>query len=666
MRVFKDLNQLPVFKNAVITIGSFDGVHSGHQAILNRINTLARRIDGESVVVTFHPHPRQIIYPSDKTLRLLTNITEKTALLASYGVDNLVIVPFSVEFSQMSADEYILKFLVELFRPRYIVIGYDHRFGLNRQGDVNYLRWYGKMAGYEVVEIEKQQVEDISVSSTKIRRALSEGDIQAANALLGHPFTLGGKVVHGAKIGAKIGFPTANVATGDAHKIVPRQGIYAVYVEHEGQRYKGMLYIGNRPTVEDAGHQSIEVNIFGFSGNLYGEHIQLSLIDFVRADVKFPKIEELKDQLAIDRLAAESMLRAHEERRATAPLPPAQVAIVILNYNGRHHLQAYLPRLLAEPLPLGASIWVADNGSADGSGEWLARAHPDVRQIAMRENKGFAGGYNEALQHIAADYYMLLNSDVAVQPGWLSPLLLCLQANPQVAACQPKILSDEAPENFEYAGAAGGWIDALGYPFCRGRIFSDVEADEGQYDDASEIFWASGAALLIRTELYHRIGGFDADYFAHSEEIDLCWRLKRAGWQVMVVPDSTVWHLGGGTLSYDSPSKVHLNFRNSLYTLFKNEPATTLLWLLPLRLVLDGVAGLLFLSQGKYDHIRAIFRAHWDFFPHLGKLYQKRAMYKKRIQASTIAAPNVDTGRLRGSVVWAYFVEGKRTFRELF
>ena len=659
MRVFNDLNHLPSFRNAVITIGSFDGVHTGHQRIIEKVNALARQIDGESLVITFHPHPRQVIYPKDDTLKLLTTVEEKVSLLEKYGVDNVVIVPFTVEFSQLSADEYIEKFLIEKFHPKYIVIGYDHRFGLNRQGDINYLRWYGQKGGFEVMEIEKQEVDDIAVSSTKIRKALDEGLVSAAQKLLGHPYTLIGTVVHGQKIGSSLGFPTANIEVPHREKLIPPDGIYAVQVTHKEQRYGGMLYIGSRPTLRNYTNRTIEVNIFNFNQSIYDEEVKLELVEFIRHDSQFTDLEGLKKQLEQDRIKARLLLK--EE-------PPAKtktkVAVVILNFNGRRYLAQFLPVVL-EHSP-NAEVIVADNGSDDDSIAFLRKHYPQVRRIELTENLGFAAGYNAALKQIGneQDYYVLLNSDVEVTAGWLDPLVAMLDQDQTIAAVQPKIRAYDQKESFEYAGAAGGWLDALDYPFCRGRVFAVTEKDEGQYDDVQEIFWATGAALVIRAKLFHDIGGFDGDYFAHLEEIDLCWRLKRAGYKIMVEPKSTVYHIGGGTLGYNTPGKAYLNFRNSLYTIVKNEPVGKLLWLLPLRLVLDGLAAILFLTEGKFPHIRSIIKAHWTFFPNYGKILQKRKKTTQLVETVRIGEAN-HAGRFAGSIVWRYYALGKRYFSEI-
>lgn len=653
MRVFYQLEDLPKFERAVLTIGSFDGVHTGHQQLLARINRLARQHGGESIVITFHPHPRQVIYPRDNSLQLLTSIDEKVALFERFGVDNVVVVPFTVAFSQMSADEYIERFLLQTFHPKTIVIGYDHRFGLNRQGDIDYLRWYSKKEGFELIEIEPQEVDNIAVSSTKIRNALLEGQIKNANRWLNHNFQFRGKVVHGQHLGTKLGYPTANLQLEDKHKLIPADGIYAIRARHEEEWYDGMLYIGNRPSIQGVDERAIEAHLFEFSKDIYGDRLTVEFIDYIRGDQQFDDIEALKARLHQDELAARAILTEPEAESVDSAAQNGTVALVILNYNGAEYLRSYLPSVL-ETVGKECRVVVADNASTDNSLEVLRSEFTTVEIVELTKNHGFAEGYNQALRQIEAEFYVLLNSDVKVVPGWLEPCLEALRADSSLAACQPKVKALMNPSAFEYAGAAGGWIDVLGYPFCRGRIFATVEEDEGQYDEAAEIFWASGAAMFIRANLFHAFGGFDPEYFAHAEEIDLCWRLKRAGYRIKAVPAAEVYHLGGGTLEYQSVRKTYLNFRNTLITGFKNEPVTKLLWWLPLRLVMDGMAGFLFLTQGKYKHISAIIRAHWHFFPRLGHWWKRKTQLNQRIKELAIGPPNTK-GVYQGSVVWAYY-----------
>lgn len=302
-----------------------------------------------------------------------------------------------------------------------------------------------------------------------------------------------------------------------------------------------------------------------------------------------------------------------------------RTAIVILNWNGRSWLERFLPMVIVRSA--GAEVIVADNASTDDSVAWMELNHPSVRVIRIATNLGFAGGYNAALEQVEAERFMLLNSDVEVMPDWLDNLNAYLDAHPRMAACQPKVLSQRHPERFEHAGAAGGFIDRNGYPFCRGRIFEITEEDNGQYDDEREVFWATGACLLIRAEAFRAAGGFDAALFAHMEEIDLCWRLRRMGWTIGYTSKAVVHHVGGGSLDYRSPRKTYLNFRNSLIVLTKNLHNGWSWWWLFRRLVLDGFAGLKFLVEGNGLHSWQVVRAHWHFFlrlPHVIK--QRRAL----------------------------------------
>lgn len=686
MKVFYDLNDIPRFENTVLTIGSFDGVHCGHQKILERVSQLAQSIDSQSVVITFHPHPRLVVTSqnpakkeSTSSLKLLTTTEEKVDLFDRYGVDNVMVVPFNKEFAEQSPDDYIENFLVKNFKPTYIVIGYDHRFGSNRQGDITYLKKFESKYGYEVIEIEQQVIQELEVSSTKIRQALETADIQAANKLLGHPFSFTGKVVKGQQIGRQIGFPTANLEITERYKLIPPHGIYAVFAYVEGKKYKGMMYRGNRPVLKDHHNITIEVNLFDFKQDIYGKKLKIELIEYLRPDKYFDSLEGLVIQLADDERQSRDILQIVEN--ATYP----RVAIVILNYNTQNLLSQFLPSVCASHYG-NFEVFVADNGSTDSSIETVRTLNLEgipaslgidrIRVIDLGVNHGFAKGYNEALKHPKLaprsvepekgyDYYVLLNSDCRVSPHWLLPVIETMEKDKTIAAAQPKILSYTKKRKFEYAGASGGWMDSLGYPLSRGRIFDTVEKDRKQYDDEAEIFWASGAAMFIKADLYHRFEGFDAEHWAHMEEIDLCWRLKRAGYKVVVQPNGVARHVGGGTMDYMNPRKAYLNFRNSLYTIFKNEPATKLLWLLPLRLILDGVAGGMFLIKGQFKHIGAILRAHFTFYSKIPQLIELRKHYNQIIEKERIAPPNM-VGRLRGSIVWQYYIGGKKTFTDLF
>lgn len=332
------------------------------------------------------------------------------------------------------------------------------------------------------------------------------------------------------------------------------------------------------------------------------------------------------------------------------------VSIVILNYNGKHFLEQFLETVIRYSKP--HEVIVADNCSSDDSVLFLKENFPNIRVIQNAENGGFAKGYNDALKQVSSDYYVLLNSDVEVIENWLEPLISSL-SDPTVAGCQPKIKSYHKRTLFEHAGAAGGFLDKDFFPFCRGRFFDHVETDNGQYDTTEEVFWASGACFLIRSELYHQVGGLDEDFFAHMEEIDLCWRLKRLGYRFLAVGESEVYHVGGGTLDYLSPKKTYLNFRNSLFMITKNYDG----WRtgkLCTRLILDGLAAVRFLFKGHFSHIFALLKAHVDFYKGLGKMKKKRKLFIQEHKLS----PNFH-GVYKKSILKKRFVENVSFFSQL-
>lgn len=326
--------------------------------------------------------------------------------------------------------------------------------------------------------------------------------------------------------------------------------------------------------------------------------------------------------------------------------------VVILNWNGKSHLREFLPFVIATTPP-GIGIVVADNGSEDGSVAMLRQDFPAVEIIELDKNYGYAEGYNLALARLDADYFILLNSDVKTTPCWTEPLLAALDADPRLMAVAPKLRSYSTPEYFEYAGASGGFIDVLGYPFCRGRILSTIEKDERQYDTARGVFWASGACMACRRELFTEVGGFDAGFFAHMEEIDLCWRAQLFGYRIGVEPASEVYHLGGGTLPNNSPFKIYLNHRNSLSMLYKNLPRSNFWFIFPFRLVLDAASAFVYLLQGRPDFFKKVWRAHRDFFARRKSLRPAR----REIQSRRVASPH---GVYFGSIVFRYFFWRKR------
>src|SRR5664279_1146056 len=306
-----------------------------------------------------------------------------------------------------------------------------------------------------------------------------------------------------------------------------------------------------------------------------------------------------------------------------------KTAIVILNCNGLGFLKMFLETVVKYSKGNDTAVFVADNGSTDGSPEWVANNFNDVIIIKLDKNHGFAGGYNLAINQIDAKYFVLLNSDIEVTPNWLHPLVSFMDANPDVASCQPKILSYYQKDHFEHAGAAGCFIDKYGYPFCRGRIINIVEKDSGQYDSQINVFWSSGACMIVRAEAWKKCGGFDPDFFAHMEEIDLCWRFQKAGYRVCFLPDSVIYHVGGGTLNYSSPFKTYLNFRNSLFLLYKNLPDRRFHTVLFIRRLLDGLAAIFFLSEGSLESVKAVWKAHMDFYRAIHQLKIKRKKVKE-------------------------------------
>ena len=302
-----------------------------------------------------------------------------------------------------------------------------------------------------------------------------------------------------------------------------------------------------------------------------------------------------------------------------------KVAVVILNYNGRKFLEEFLPNVIANCDLATTEIDVADNASEDDSVALMRERFPEIRLIENGSNGGFATGYNLALRQVEAQYYVLLNSDIEVTPHWIEPVIELMDAHPEIAACQPKILSYYNKCQFEYAGASGGFIDQYGYPFCRGRVFQNLEDDKGQYDDPCEVFWATGACMFVRADLYHQVGGLDDSFFAHMEEIDLCWRLKNLGHKVYCCPQSKVYHIGGGTLPKNSPRKTYLNFRNNLSLLVKNLPKNRVRRTILYRILLDWVAAFKFLIEGCPKDFRMVFKAHRDFYKRIPALRAQRS-----------------------------------------
>ena len=336
-----------------------------------------------------------------------------------------------------------------------------------------------------------------------------------------------------------------------------------------------------------------------------------------------------------------------------------KTAVVILNWNGKKFLEQFLPGVVENTLAPDTSVFVADNGSDDDSVPWVTENHPEVQVIRLDGNYGYAGGYNRALSQIEAEYYILLNSDVEVEPGWADKLITFMDMHPNVGACQSKIMSYASRNSFEYAGAAGGYIDRLGYPFCRGRIFENVEEDRGQYNDTREIFWASGSCIAVRGAAFDQCDGFDESFFLHMEEIDLCWRMQNAGYTVCYFPHSVVWHVGGGTLGYGSPSKIYYNFRNSLIMLAKNLPARHLRRTVFLRQVLDGAAAVMLLFSEGRQAAFAVAKAHRDF------RRQKTAIRTFRTITPNPGIFNSPHTMMNKYLLFEYYVRRRKIFSEL-
>lgn len=330
-----------------------------------------------------------------------------------------------------------------------------------------------------------------------------------------------------------------------------------------------------------------------------------------------------------------------------------KTAIVILNWNGQKLLEQFLPSIVNFSSE-EAQIYVADNASTDSSITYIKKHYPSVKIIKNEINGGYAKGYNDALQSINEDIYCLINSDVEVTKNWLSPILYVFKNDDQTAIIQPKILDFKDKSKFEYAGAAGGFIDLYGYPYCRGRVFNHLETDNNQFENISDIFWASGACFFIRSKVYHKLKGFDEDYFAHQEEIDLCWRTQNIGYKIKYVGNSTVYHVGGATLQETNPHKTYLNFRNSLLNVVKNVPKKWFLFVVFSRLILDGIAGIKFFIELRPIHTFAILKAHLSFYKNFSKFLKKRKIIQKRQDYN-----------LHTSIVWQYFILGRKKFDDL-
>ena len=335
-----------------------------------------------------------------------------------------------------------------------------------------------------------------------------------------------------------------------------------------------------------------------------------------------------------------------------------KVAVVIIHWNRKELLKKFLPGVIDSSYP-NLEVILADNASTDGSVEYVKENFPSVKIIVNDGNYGYAGGYNRCLQHVSADYFILLNNDIEVIEGWIEPVIQAMEADPSLGACQPKMLDYHQRNRFEYAGACGGYMDRLGYVFCRGRIFESLEEDHGQYDSDVFIFWATGACMFVRAEAFRKAEGFDEQFFAHMEEVDLCWRMQLLGYKIKVIPSSHVYHVGGGTLNKMNPQKTFLNFRNNIIMLTKNMPGNILIWLIPLRIAMDLLSSVYFLFNGFPRYTLAVFRAHIFYYSGL------RKWWKQRNKTPSATRKQAFPGVYQGSIVAAHFIEKKNIFTDL-
>ena len=335
-----------------------------------------------------------------------------------------------------------------------------------------------------------------------------------------------------------------------------------------------------------------------------------------------------------------------------------KTAVAILNWNGRDFLEKFLPSVTKYSNQSDVDIYVIDNASTDDSVEFLKQNYPQVKLVILDKNYGYAGGYNKGLEKINAKYFVLLNSDIEVTENWINPIIDLMDSDDKIIACQPKILAYHNKEFFEHAGASGGYIDKYGYPFCRGRIFDTIEKDNNQYNDVKQIFWATGACLFVDAKKYFELGGLDNDFFAHMEEIDLCWRINNAGYKIFVNPKSVVYHVGGGTLQKSNPKKTYLNFRNNLYLLYKNLPEDKLFKVCFTRKILDGIAAVKFFFGFNFKDAFAVFRAHIDFYK------TKKRFKPKRKQNLKSTITNNHSTIFNKNIVWQYYAKGNKTFKD--
>ncbi len=605
--------------------------------------------------MTFEPHPRLIVTPQDESFQLITDLDERMTILQNLGVDHIIIMPFTVEFSQMNPYEYVEDLLIEKISVDTLIIGYDHRFGLNRAGDLAMLEAYADKQAFRLIKIPEQEIDSLKISSTNIRNHLSQGQIAAANQLLGHDFQLNGVIIRGARIAGTMGYPTANVRLRSKHKLIPAFGTYAADCILQGRRYRALLYIGISATLKNSQSCTIEVHILHhFEQEFYDAQITVIPLQYIRRDEKFGSKETLLTHITAD---AREVDLFHAQREVND-----LVTVAVLNYNGAELLRGYLPSLRRSSLRYSFKIVVIDNGSTDYSVSVVESLDATISIIALKENRGYAGGYNEGLKNIGSKYLALVNSDIFGDDGWLDPLLDTLENDQYVAAVQPKIKSYNEPEMFEYAGAAGGFLDPLAYPYCRGRLLAKVEKDEGQYDTSVEVDWTSGAAMVVRSQVFSDAGGFDTDFFAHQEEIDLCWRMRRLGYRLKAIPASIVLHLGGGTLDYQHPKKLYLNIRNNYWMVRKNKVGFSLFLTIAIRVMLDFMLSLGHVLKGKMSLAKNILSGIRDGMGDRKAIRQKRTSFeilKKRYQ---IGSPIESKRKL---LAIQYYLLNKKRYQDL-
>jgi riboflavin kinase/FMN adenylyltransferase len=652
---------LPAFINPVITIGAFDGLHIAHMQIITKLISSAKQQNGQSILITFNPHPRTILDPSDLPLKLLTSLEERIKILQSTALDYFVIVPFDYSFSMMMPEEYLENFLISNFHPKKIIAGYDHRFGKDGRGDISLMKYYSNNHYFEFEELEVQVLAQSTISSSRIRDYLTQNKILEANELLGYPYMISGKVIPGKRLGRELGFPTANIEVENENKLIPKDGVYAAFCMVNGRLLEGMLYIGRSRTISNDLKRNIEINIFDFVEEIYGQHVTLYVLEYIREDLIFKDKESLKSQISIDERKIKTAILKYKIH--FNPIVKPVTAVVILNYNGLKFLEKYLPEIILHT-PAYMQVYIIDNNSTDNSCVYLEQHYPEIQQIKLKRNYGFAGGYNKGLAQIQADYFALLNSDVIIEKDWISGIISKMQIDPNVLVAQPKILDLNAHTKFEYAGASGGYLDFLGYPFCRGRIIDCIEEDHGQYNTDTEIFWATGAAMIVKAAAFKTIGGFDSDYFAHQEEIDLCWRLKRIGGKVMCYPEFEIFHLGGGTLDYNNPRKTYLNFRNNLFTIFKNSSWLSLLMILPIRFILDVLIAISYIFKGQFIVAYKIIQAYVIAIINTIYLIHKKNHNDQLIDKLSYK-PSNKKGILNASIFLQYYFSGNKYFSNI-